>query len=370
MRKNIKNFITLLLALTTVFSLSTISFAEDNQERFDRQNLIDTSTREIIIHTLGVIARDKEELGFGHIDFTALSIGHPIQAYELRDRKTVQLDFCLYPLCVDDALVALAWTPFDSAFSTINTAFVEGIVASVSIYDDFALIFDRTDCYIYASTGLIALGRESCLVIESRDIASESNANLSRSQYRRSNASEALGFTETDILPMTRNTAILSVTHKTQNPYSYICWAACIAMIGNYITSQNKGAADVAFWYYKDYNFDHSLSMQTSVTILNSMYSLSYAYYSTIPTATVIYNSLVSVNTRPVQTAWAVSNLSINHFTVVYGADTTNNILYVLDPQYPNATLGKFSVQRNNAGQYQYVVSTGATLTLGSGYNC
>lgn len=135
-----------------------------------------------------------------------------------------------------------------------------------------------------------------------------------------------------------------------------ICWAASVASIGNYRTSNNYTAQYVAQQHFgTDYNQYGNLSL--SMDMLRSIYGVSYQFYSNYETIDddKIYRNLSEG--YPLFGRWETGSTA-KHQTVIRGLNVTLGRLYLMDPEIGYVQASK------QGGNYSYVGASGNTLTF------
>jgi len=369
MKTNKTRIIALVLIVALSFALSAGPVAA--------QIPVDDSVLQEINKVLAFIEPHKDIYSLEDVDFSALSVGAPILAYEYVDNGMKLLDFCVYPLIYEDTLVALAAKPDDNASVSITTSLVKIINECVSVYDDFVLLYDSNRGYLYTDNSLTILS-ETAYTTDSRgNIYKESNGNLanaiidlSLSQIERTAAQISIGYTGFTADQsrsafsggITRASAYMSVPYISQFPPSpsLICWAACTASVGAALTGIVMTAEQAARSRFGN-GFNRIGTTNDIEYLLQTYYSLSYYEYSSTPSASTFYSKISAG--RPVIARWSVSSGG-NHFTVVNGVDTTYLVLNIMDPE--NGFVGA----SQSGGQFSFVsLSSGSpTCTLTTYY--
>jgi len=351
-----RKFIVLLITGALLLSLTPSAFAVSLDSR---QAVVDTATRQAIIQTLSFIEPEKDYHGLQDIDFTELYIGSRVLAYEYVQEDVRLLDFHLYPLIFKDDIVAFAWKQDDSEFVGIRPSFAKEINECIDKNEDFALLFDNNNSYL-VSRGELKLLYESPQEIDYRDSIIDTTFILPSSLLSRESGSVPVGFSEENRIPITRSSPALYVSYIPQ-VYSDICWAACTAMIGYYLTGVSLTAQQVAVSYFGS-DFNKPAYTSTVVNRLWFLYNIYYLEYTTVPTLSTIINCLQAG--RPVYSTWSVTS-TLSHATVVRGASSTANTISILDPLMGAIAI---TVSTNSSGQFSYVSNSGSTLVLISTY--
>jgi len=368
MGKYIKRIIvTMLISSIVVFVVQSATASENLKDQY----MVDDSTLDSIRLTLGIITQEKEQYGLSEVDFSSLSVGAPILAYEYVNDSLEPLGFFYYPLIYDGNLVALAIKRDDVDFTSIVTALVDGINKNVTIDEDFALVYDSDACYLYSTSGLAMLNKINRAVKTRSLITDEKAVELQNSEFARSP-------TTTSVEPVSympsRSSVYLSVPYISQfppTPVSNICWAATAVSIGKYLRPSTSFTADgVAQAYHRSGTLSVYNVYTPSVAIayiLNNYYALSsfgfsaYTSYSTTPTLATITGSLNAG--RPVAARWQWSggyHSSVVCGTYIFPPTVT---MSVMDPEFGfiTASMGTSNFTYTNP-------NNGTSLTLTSHY--
>lgn len=237
MKKTLHRLGTLLIVLS--FCLCTSAKATAVQPTLN-------GTQESALNSaLSGIESQKEFFNLSQVDFTNLSIGHPIQTYIYQDNSFEQ-GFLLYPI-MNNGQLALFAIENEGDFQ-LTTALVNEISQLVDGSDPFAIVYDRNSSYLYTNGSFILLGTSN-LTDDSRSSLTGTAVN-SRIQLDTTSLSETIDFEYVPVTPASTYAYYeCDVEYVTQNPPSNICWAASIASIVNYCNGGYLSAVDVAKAY-------------------------------------------------------------------------------------------------------------------------
>lgn len=335
-----KKIVSMLLIFIFLFTFTTTAYASN--EPLNKYSSIYCN----ISNALNSL--DSNLYGLNNIDYSQLTVGNEINSYEYTNSALKILDYKIYPLSYNQKLIAFAIKYNTSDSIQITTNLVNEVSANINSDIPFALIYDRNSCYIYTEKELILLHntqevsdrddlnnvsdkaflKQSILNVYAPNESLENYTNNTYSPLDPSTSTSA-----TDYLNATSSYSpayiTCSVSFVSQNPPSDYCWACCDACIGNSITGKNYTGINVATALWgSDYN--HGASGDTAMVVLNSLYDTTYIYHSSVPSDSVIYNSIS--NKKPLYSSWSFTGGS--HATVIYGINTTNGYIYVMDPEY------------------------------------
>lgn len=357
-----KKVISILLCAATMFSFSSAkTFAEEINQDYSSY-----SCDEGIISALQAIEADKDKFNLADVNFEELTVSDPIKAYEYTS-DGVSFIYNYIPLMYNNVLTAWAVESEDEdgVFYQISTAYVDEINAIIDNSVSFALIYDKSCCYLFDGSNIHKLG---CFDdVESRLDLTE-NA-LSASSVVLGSLSEIhdLGYAHA-IIPygvvLPTETYECHVGHVTQKigNYKYLCWAASIACIVNYKKGTKYSAGSIAMMYKEGDNIDHTIVDGDEVDIL-SFFGLSYLNTYNIPSPSKIAYNLGK--DYPIYAVF-VNNRNEGHATVMYKCIINNqnindSFFYIMDPQNNFETV-RFS-SSNGTYKYTYVPS-GIEMTL------
>ncbi len=360
-----KKAISILLCAAMSLSLFTASVsAEESTSEA-------VSIREGVIEAFHLIEPVKENYGFTDEDLTSMELAAPINTYECTSEGVSFLRRYV-PLLCDNILKAWAIEAVDdnNVFYQISTAYIDEINSATDNTTAFALIYDRESCYMFDGSDMRKLGSyeeiggRSVLtndVLETADI--ELNSICEACELRYTNRSTVYGA----VPPET--TYKCDVSYITQNGYSskYLCWAATIACIVNYVYDINLTAYDV-YTYTKVVNsslIDNNGSVSdnniTEVLQLNGLY---YQYKAYVPAISNIETNIK--NGYPIFGIFTYYDKGVltGHACAIYGCTKSNvsdygHCIYVMDPAYD------FATAQYNSGTYKFVSgSSGITISL------
>ena len=194
----------------------------------------ETNEKDEIIELLQMVEPYKEEVGFENVDFTLLEIGQAISVYDYVNGQFV-FSRNAYPLFYNNGLVSIMYEVSDTTYQIMNQ--ISEAVKGLEV-EELTIAYDRQGCHVYD-------GNEFALILEAE------NEDLSK-----------------DII----------LNYVTQQPYEYICWAASIACITNYIRGTSYTAVEIAQDCLGS-NFNQKLGFPAITDLLNE-YLDDAAYYT------------------------------------------------------------------------------------------
>ncbi len=299
---------------------------------------------------LSYVEIQKYEIGLSGVDFNELCIGKPIQTYCYLENGFEELRN-MYPLTYRGELVL--WVIDAEGKYQVTTGLTREINEMVSIDTEFALIYDRSNSYIYSEGKFVLLGSFGDEVHTRAVLNSD---NISNIELRTSALSDAtdLNF---ENAKETRDAVYFScnVGYISQKPYKNLCWAATIASITNYCTGTSFSMADIAaneFGYVKDESIDTAKANN-----ILARYGVKYEYKNIPPSHNVILSNIQA--NYPIYGCFVQSGTRSGHAVVVYGINVVGDYLSLMDPA------NGFTSATHNGRQYLFVsASTGITYEL------
>lgn len=218
-----------------------------------------TAERESILEMLSFVEMDKEAIGLGDADFEMLEIGSKIYRYILTDEGAEQTGYS-YPIFYDDKIVMVA-TKDQSNQIQIST--YEADVIREHKLNSVALVYAADGMYLYdGMTWILASAYED--EIEDR---------VTLDDYLNNNFADGILY-QNKVISATDTSTRENLNYKASHdntfarssnafytcPVGYLrqngdydCWAACTAMISNYINGTSYETDDISSEYgYED----------------------------------------------------------------------------------------------------------------------
>lgn len=330
LKKFIFKSICFVLSFLFFVSIVTPSYA------FTHSSSSDDEYKQGIISELQKIESIKHSLQLGDVSFANLKVSRPINTYILASSGLIESE-PIYLLIQENTIVAVASeiNINNEKKYQISTQLVEQLNQELTLCSEFALIYDKQNCYIFSNNELELL-TASGMISNDRVALSEVVDNLDLEQIHTSalSASSDLGYNSSIQTRAIGRYYSCNVSYVTQLPYQNICWAATAACIINYINGTNYTAVDVASNYFL-IDFNVPLPHSDIEELLNTYYSLGYTYKQQVPSDSVISNNLR--NGKPV---WGnfISSSGTGHAVTVFGVDILGGYLSVMDPLFGSAT--------------------------------
>ena len=250
---------------------------------------ISQNEKNAIIDILQFVALDKGAVGLENADFHALRIGNKINRYVLVE-NAFQLTGYSYPIIYNNKVVLVATTSGDGQFQ-ITTYEAEAI--EKSLMGSVAFVYDAYGMYLYDGNKLELVNRGTER-IEGRGIL-QFDANSEAPSMRTAtithdslsgvvtatdlSVSVNLGYSapQNSVMSAIDGYYAATVDFVSQNGKD-ICWAACVAMVYNYLNSgPNYTAEEIAIDCLGEQNMENGLDLG-AVGLLMSGQSMGGVY--------------------------------------------------------------------------------------------
>ncbi|MCM1298697.1 MAG: hypothetical protein NC203_07135 [Firmicutes bacterium] len=308
-----------------------------------------------IISALQAVESEKDNFNLSDVDFQKLTVSDPIKAYEYTNGG-VSFIYNFIPLLYNGTLTAWAVEAEDESgtYYQIATAYIDEVNAIADNLTPFALIYDKTCCYLYDGLNLHKLG--SFDSVEGRSDLSEYTSSFSSVSLSCLNKTETLGYMPEVVaygatLPVTIYECPVKYVTQYMGGYLNLCWAASIASIVNYKNNTSYNALQIAQQNRsnEELNKDDHLPYGMEANFLKK-YGLQYQYINSVPSLSDIsYNLEMDY---PIFAAF--ENSGRGHATVMYKCAINNqsineSLMYIKDPDYGTATV------RYSSGTYKYI---------------
>lgn len=311
-----------------------------------------------IVEALRAAESVKVQFELSSVDFENLTTSDHIFAYEYTNTGCVYNSEFI-PIKYENELVGwVIKTAFDGeCFYQFTTAFVTEVNDNLDLLDEFAVIYDKQASYLYNGADLIKLG-DTAITIDTRAEVSEGNLVDAPIVLNNIDANYRLEYTT--YMPSNRTSSVVScnVNFVSQNPPSCLCWAASTACIVNYLQRTNYDANIIAMGWLGTTNYNQTLDPGLEDDVL-ARYGVYYTHRFQRPSESVIRNNIA--NGYPILATFDVGGEDYQyHDVVIYGINTTEHHLYVMDPEYGFAVASPTTY-----GTHYYIsVFTGKPLIL------
>ncbi len=343
-----KKICKILLALVLVISLSsnTIVYAGS----FDNNLGLSVTTKEKLNEQLFFLYLDAENFGMTPDNFDELYIGAPIHSYECIDCSLQELDFLSYPIFWNNKIILFMneRTDGEEASISLTQCYAEELTEYYLSGDAVALIYDAEKCYV--------MSEDDTQVISVFGYNIASRNNISECNLENIVLSELLPVENVEYtgLAARASYAYLAVPSVLQGDY-IICWAASAACIGNYLTSYNYTAVDIAKAQHGE-DFNREGGIYEADLRLQYTYDILYPYSSESNplTDSTIYKNLIEG--YPIYAKWTMSDG--NYHAMVIRGILTDSYILIMDPNTG------FCVVDKSGTTYSYVDKAGNTLTF------
>lgn len=291
--------------------------------------------------------------------FNRLLCGYKIHAYECIEGTLVEADFSFYPLFYDDILICMVQKVVcdnGESYVQLTECFLEEFNNVYQNGEKIALIYDVDSCYFVFANGEREQIGSFTMPVSYRDVLDDtiSIESVVFETVKKISSYNAM-FIQTQNMNArstpTYQSASISVDYVTQNPPSKICWAASVACIGNYLTSEDYTAVDVAR-YVSPENYNQSVNTDVAMRALYNIYGIDYAYfraYTHLVSEEILYNNLSQG--YPIFSVWSDSQNSSSAHAVVIRGILTNSYVMVMDPDFG------FTTAWMSDSYYRYVSS-------------
>ncbi len=343
-RRKFSIVLSLVLVFTMLFGGSSV-FAEGNgEEEAKKQQDINMKVGDLVT----LASENPLYFGLEDVDFSNVYIGNEIIPSILKDGKITYCNYKYYPIYSNNEVVAIATAVFD-----------KNSIVSVQLGKDFAeelqstVNQDNSLALVYSENQLYASNREEATLLsnfiteeyqENSDIQSFSSQISEIEQLDLSKLKMTKIYpTSKIVIPTDTANYRSSVRASSSNQLSVpiklqggqnICWAACVASIGQYKTGGNLSAMDICF----NMNVPPREGA-TSYTVKKALlenYNISSTVYETSPTFDKI-NSNIN-NRKPLYTRANSNTYTAGHAVVAcgYGSSAQTAAVYYMDPNYAN----------------------------------
>ncbi len=312
-----KRILCLILSFIMCFSIVIPVCAETTSLKY---TLVPSDICNAIAYELSIFEQDKACIGMGNVDFHNLYISEKVGVYEYTQEGFHSLSTA-YLLFEDGQVVNLAYQVDELQFQLMPS-----LASAIQQLDltDCVLVYDANGCYIYNGFSLFPLGY-AAETIEGRSfIQNATVAELSNLELCSLQSTQRLNYVSNSISARTQTNYTLSVSYITQLPYENLCWAACIAMISNYVNGTTLDTYTVASAFLGESNLDELVTIPQVRSIMNNTYNLGYSYVATVPSD----NMLVS----NIKNGYPIMGLTPTHAVTIYGVNVLAGRILLMDP--------------------------------------
>jgi len=349
------------LVLTIAMFCSTVLTAQAADISTEPMNQIPVADQIALREALSIAEPIKAEFGLSAVDFSQITVGKAIQAYEYLPTGLEEL-LVAYPLFYQDDLIALALDAGTGNYQ-IATYFAEYL--SSLVLSNIALIYDSQSCRAFNGKNLFTLysgnfGTDWRATISDNNTAFLNNEDIVLAELKPVCSLNYVTNTY-NLNAVNADYYTCSVGFVTQiiDGNDNLCWAATSAMIINKLKGTNLNAVQVAQVLHGTTNYDRSATGLQIASLLTNNYSLYYSWRNFAPGETDILNNISQG--YPIAGFFAYSTGSTGHYMCINSIHTAQNYIAVKDPlfTYDTVTICSFS-----NGRYRGVNASGTPLSL------
>lgn len=300
-----------------------------------------------IVESLSFIGEDAEFFEVQDINFSNLEITLPVSVYVYKSNTFMKVGE-VYFLVYDGNIVATAYEISPGKFC------IETYLARLIDKYDFkaaSIIYDSDAMYVNDGTSFYLVNDYAENISDRDKINISADLNYQTLDITNLKITNFLNYDEAvQNNPNVRTVYSCNISYVSQLPYDYLCWAATIATIKNYLSGTSYNAATVAMQCLgTTSNFDQTSSPSQTATYMQNNYSLSYSYAAMVPSDNTILSNIT--NGYPIYGCFSeVSYYPVpGHAGTVYGINPLSGSILVSDPKY-----GYTTAYYSN-GYYQYM---------------
>lgn len=286
----------------------------------------------------------KEVIGMENVDFSNLYISEKINVYEYSQAGFIPLSEA-YVISENENIVSLAYRA-DQDHYQIMTYLAEKIAETGE--RSFAVVYDQIGCYLYTGERFVLLCTSGETIETRKSISADPADDTAVLSISSAEGYRKLPYSGIMPLDYEPTTYLCSVNYVTQDPYDYICWAACTAMIVNCLKNTSYDADDVAKEYWGRSNFNRPLETSEVADFLKYRYDVIYGYLDHIPSDDCMYRNIK--NGYPIYASLISPEADMGHAVVIYGINIIAGRIVIMDPAYGSQTC----YSSGNGSNYSY----------------
>lgn len=361
-----KKIVVILLVLT-MFAIPSVAFA-------------DTSLEEnVVLHHTKDYVEKLKTLDIDGLTTTLFDVrlGNPIPVYQYENGIVVESDVRKYPVFSGNDIVAFV-TAYTNSNGNLATQFSFSLVEEVKDYlavnSEIAFISD--DYAVYATNGSEIEKLDDCPTVSGNQFQAANHLDynvmaLNDSIGRNIQTIEVLpkivvqtkGYGATAIDDSDECPVEFISQNNADNPNTNICWAACLACVGNYLTGEESyDAFSLADDYYGTTGkYNQALHINLFPGIFRSLYDIDYYQsYATCPNFTFLQACIASDMPFIVRATNSTLDTGWGHFIVAYGwwqtidSGVSRYVLYMDPDSKAEFTMGSVDIN----GDFEYVTDS------------
>lgn len=336
MKKHSVWSLVLAFCLCFMVAMPAMAAEETNEQAVSEQQL------ENIVDTLNNLI-GKKNFGLENVsNVSELSIGKCISVYNYTENGFEQ-GMSFYPILHNNELVIIAREFTETHDFSFTTSLVDNIKENINNNDEFALIFDQYNCYLFD-------GSNWTLLKEYHSFTNENNIplnTLSRLDCSQIKLCDSLN--DAILIPSFYRSLERQVTFWCDIDFvrqtgDNTCWAATLASVANYRNNTNWSEYDVVE-IVKGTRADLGLSSFDYAEALNKVGLTNYKNLGKLSGDGMVSN--IGQN-YPIWAQFAIRT-GATHSCVIHGIVDTLKEIYVMDPEEG------FVTAENIDGNYQLV---------------
>ena len=366
--------LSLILALLCVlpcFVYAGFDTANGNQNTFSAEtSSLFPSQSELVMlqEVLEIVALDKDDLNLENVDFSKLYIGSRINRYEYNESGFTLSSSYSYPIIYNNKIVLFATAAYENSRFEIST--YEAELLEESNLASCAFIYDADGFYLFDGRHFIPVEYNEQRV-DNRESLKDStlcraNTPIDSTEYNFETSCITTSVIANSIALPYQNTQNNSRAHITGDYYACTvdfisqtseqnCWAACVAMVVNFMHNLNETCTSIAN-AYPQYATNGATRSQVA-TLLQNDFDLG-GYRSSEPGLTDETILTNIDNDYPIIGDFNV--VTGNHHAVVIDViHTSANYIRLCDPKTGRKYVYRSSDEShpNYYGKYTYVCS-------------
>ena len=307
-----------------------------------------------IIDALHEILTAEDAYDFPDVDLSSISVSQDIPVYEFDGSISQNLSFKMYPLLSDGELFAFAVVMdfgTEDASAQIYCNIAEDVIsAGIDPADPVYFVYDCNGFNLVYGNQITLLSSIPDNPFNVEFQPAEDGMETEPVAYSASPHSiEDLPDTG---LSLTASSFIyisdVPVVSQQADKYDHLCWAACVACIGEVLTGIEFTAVEVAEKYKGD-DFDEAAYCSEALEALELIYDIEYTYVAAVPSSSRIYNCISEG--YPLYGQFEGS--SVTHAAVIYGINITYGTISIMDPYTESKITASYGYD-SNTGEYTY----------------
>lgn len=284
----------------------------------------------------------KDKNGLSDVDLSSVTISDPINTYTLTEYGLIQ-NSTFIPVKLNNDLIAwvIKYNVGTSEKYQFSTSYIKKINEIVNSETKFALIYDKSACYLYQGTNYTKLGdmryenNNGAFItdIDSNDLLDVELKSLENSyQLPEINSNKAR---------LNRYVSV-SIERVEQSVYYKLCWAACTLCMVKYYNNGNTDLTieEISENYFGEFCNLPLPEIEDFEDVLNSYDISGFTAGTSIDEVTVFENLIDGDPVIGVSTIYVLQDSGIytrqsgTHACVIYGANIFSMYMNLMDPEF------------------------------------